>query len=129
MKIQSVNNNSYQNNISHKAKFAKNANFKRIFGYTNSERLSTGLIKRFQQLPAQELEILNISALRTTTTNKYVTISVFNNSTLKTLSAEVNMDENGCKALPELMREIISDKQFFEYTYGRAKDFRDLTNY
>ena len=129
MKIQSVNNNSYQNNVSHKAKFAKNANFKKIFGYTNSEHLSTGLIKRFQQLPAQELEILNISALRTTTTNKYATISVFNNSTLKTLSAEVHMDEKGCKALPQLIREIISNKHFFEYTDGRAKDFRELTNF
>ena len=130
MKIQSIsNNNSYQNSVSHKARFTNNANYKRLFGMTNSEHLTSGLIKRFKQAPSQNLEILEISTPKITANNICSNISVFNSHTLKTLDVEVNMAENGSKALPELISEILTSKDFFNYSDGKSAAYESLINY
>ena len=62
MKIQAIGNNHNQNNISHKAYFKPNSNFKKLFGEHISQFkfMDEGGLKKFRELPHHELEIVEI---------------------------------------------------------------------
>lgn len=119
MKIQSVHNNQ---NISHKAYFKPNAEFKRM--YTKSHEVIKNKVQRIKDLPHQEIELLG--EFKDANSGKML-YNVFNNFTKKVL--QVDIKENA-HPLNEIFGAIFSNKEdFFSINNELKQDFGELTNF
>jgi hypothetical protein len=119
MKIQSINNNQ---NVSHKAYFKPNAEFKRL--YTKSHEVIKNKVQRIKDLPHQEIELLGEFKDSKTGREMYY---VFNNMTKKMLQVDVKENRH---PLNEIFGAIFSNKEdFFSINNELKQDFGELTNF
>ena len=114
MKIQAINQN---NNISHKAYFKPNKEFKRIFG--ESRALSPDLKKRLANLPNHEIEVLNIVSGFAGTF-----CAIFNNNTK--IKSEVSIPDP-YTALEEIIISMEKYPNSFFRRYDRIDEFEEIT--
>ena len=123
MRIQAINNNYNQNNISHKAHFKPNEHLEKICKRAKkSSQLSDYLYKFKNNLPKHELEISSYSE------KGLVSVGVKNNTTSK---LKVFLCVNDKNTLLSLLHELCltSNKSFFDKNVSEDIDCLDyLTN-
>ncbi|MBQ4115171.1 hypothetical protein IJD34_07175 [bacterium] len=125
MRIQSINNNYNQNNISHKAHFKVNRNFERLYG----EQIKTAdfqhMVKLFKEtLPKHEIEI---TKLREVPFSKMIGCEFINNTTKQVYDTIIPCRTEGITYLTALIG-LMKDHPFFKGADNTEYDcYNDLT--
>ncbi|MBQ4115174.1 hypothetical protein IJD34_07190 [bacterium] len=121
-----------QNNISHKAYFKPNANFKKLFGeqITHFQFMDNAGIKKFKELPNHELEIIDIIRRDSRVSRGAISCTVFNNVTKKALTYNI---DTGMWQLEQLMHHFcqLTDeavRKFFDTDHDSIENFKALTS-
>lgn len=127
MKIQGINN---QNNISHKAYFKPNAEFKKLWAYrpTNTDNYFNKLRQVKNELPNHQLEIIDSSRALIDETPRDCYL-IFNNATNKAFGlaiAVTSVKNHLVEVLDSLLEKNDKTKDFFEYSWDTS-EFDNIT--
>lgn len=127
-----INSIQQQNNISHKAYFKPNANFKKLFGENVAyyKFMDESRIKKFKELPNHELEIIDIIRRDSKVSGGAISCTVFNNTTKKALTYNI---DKGLWQLEHLMQNFCSltdqaVRHFFNLDMDNIDNFKALTS-
>ena len=119
-----------QNNISHKAYFKPNENFRKLFGHQIMvKHCEESLLKKFRNMPNHEIEIVDIINTGKNLAYGDFTCTLINNSTKKTINLFI---EKTYHKMDRLLEELTRDNhswinQFYEKDDKNIDDYMNLT--
>ena len=124
MKILPLDN---KQNISAKAYFKQNENFKTLYGH--HKYLYNNTIEEFKRLPNHEIEILKLINDTNGKVGNNIECDVFNNSTKKALTLELSNLTTGLTELMEtLASNVFRENGFFKKNEQNIYRYNILTN-